>query len=228
MTPTPTDSAMTAAVTADEITNLIDALYLQSKSRVMEGVPFYEAKEVRAALMIRALEADRTKLVADLARVTTAQPYPVSDIEIELMTLREKVASLEADLARVRDELSLYLHGTQDGAVIRDLKGDLARAEGERDALKEKNSAVIREHAKTIQFKLDAERDCTKAEAKLLAAEAKSARLVEALQEIEGMSVPDQPAAFALSRETYLMRWVAKLRAVARAALTLPEPSHEP
>ena len=58
------------------------------------------------------------------------------------------------------------------------------------------------------------------------AAEARAERARAALEKIEGMSVPDQPAAFALSRETYLMRWVAKLRGVARdALLTAPPPT---
>lgn len=66
----------------------------------------------------------------------------------------------------------------------------------------------------------------TRLSARAEAAEARAERARAALEKIEGMSVPDQPAAFALSRETYLMRWVAKLRGVARdALLTAPPPT---
>ena len=68
--------------------------------------------------------------------------------------------------------------------------------------------------------------NCITLSARAEAAEARAETAREALEKIEGMSVPDQPAAFALSRETYLMRWVAKLRGVARdALLTAPPPT---
>lgn len=167
---TPTDSAMTAeAKMPIEQQLLIEAFKLRYGDK-----GHYEATALIGLLESAGLElvsrSERTKLAADLARVTRMhdQAFRAG------IHHQERAEALQADLARLTSQRTDLVNDN-----LR-LEADLARVEGERDQLS-------RDGHKALDI---VEARALREEQRALAAEAKSARLVEALESAEQLKRP--------------------------------------
>lgn len=107
-TPTPSDSAMTAERLAQR---------LDKWSHFASFGDAYQAEAREIAAFVRALSAERTKLAADLARVTSERDG-ITDRIMELITnaydqgYREATNAAEAKSARLVEALNRFLYAT--------------------------------------------------------------------------------------------------------------------
>lgn len=222
--PTPSDSAMTAEakmLTPEQITDIArswGSLLAEDRARNI----------IRALLAhIAALSTDRTKLAADLARVEGERDALKSD--------RARSISRGRILIRVRDAL-INIKEDIESEVDRTYFGSMNDADmfckivDELDAFKWDRIMAEKSEPDVIE-------ECRKANERALSAEAKSARLVEALKvpEVWGQTERDgMAAAFDEADgkrghyETLFAVAAWLLRHRQSIALTLPEPSHEP
>lgn len=212
--PTPSDSAMTAERLAEIVQKYRDFDVGEPDTWIADNWP------LEAATLIEALTAERTKLAADLARVEGERDALKSD--------RARSISRGRILIRVRDALINIKEGIE-SEVDRTYFGSMNDADmfceivGELDTFKWDRIMAEKPEPDVIE-------ECRKANARALAAEAKSARLEEALRKIETIRRTPWTDLWDTDeqRADQYSRVIDICVQIANTALTLPEPSHEP
>jgi hypothetical protein len=166
-----------------------------------------------------ALDSDQRLALAHMIASQAAKDWPPvssSDGAVTARLLTDERLSL---IRKAFETRSIWTANEGDQRAIADLLSHITALTAERDRLAEENETLKASQALAASQYQRTVKIMAGMDEKRSAAEAKAARVEEALKEIAAFNVPSP---------RHAVNVVADMQTIANAALTLPEPSHEP